>query len=182
MTENNCATTSYNDFPYYTLPQHQWAQPHRQLLILGDFGSLRELYDKTKSSNIELTEEHEVLDNNVTIRELREILQDKDSWKEDGIFVSESSVGFAIQFVKNSIIKHSLPEPKIEIHPDGQIAFTWRKSGVGIINIAFDETGVATWAAYFENPKRSLKGRFYVQDSIPNAEKSIVTDIYRDDR
>jgi hypothetical protein len=101
---------------------------------------------------------------NKTIKELEEILEDIGEWKEDGIAIQEMSIHYAIKFTENTIIVNQLPTPYVEIHPDGEVAFTWRRINVGIINIAFNKQGIATWAAYFDgNKKRTFKGRFNIR-------------------
>ena len=109
------------------------------------------------------------------VRELEEILENLTEWEEDGIKINISSVEHAIHFVHTSIIANNLPNPDIEIHPDGETAFTWRKIAQGIMNIAFNKEGIATWAAYIDGEnKRTLKGRFKVENPIPEIEKTII--------
>ena len=55
---------------------------------------------------------------------------------------------------------------------DGTWALTWRSDSRGIINIAFYDSGIATWAAYLPSTpsipdKREYKGRFIVLKGIP---------------
>jgi len=114
---------------------------------------------------------------NLITLELKEILQDREIWEREEIFISELSIFNAINFVENSIKRYGLPSPNIEVHPDGQTSFTWRKNKIGIVNIAFDDNGLATWAAYFESPKRSIKGNFMVKDSISEEERNIIKKI-----
>tara|TARA_R110000868_G_scaffold277833_1_gene537624 strand:- start:196 stop:522 length:327 start_codon:yes stop_codon:yes gene_type:complete len=99
------------------------------------------------------------------ILELEGLLKDRQEWENDGIFLSEESIHNAIKFVENSIIRNGFSFPNIEVHNDGKVAFTWRKKDVGIANFAFDKN-LVTWAAYFVEPKRTFKGRFFVEDSI----------------
>lgn len=117
------------------------------------------------------------IDKNVhsTLKGLNEIFEEIGEWKDEGIIVKVASIENAKEFVKHSIIDLDLPEPHIEIHPDGEIAFTWRKSGIGIMNIAFGSEGTATWAAFLEyDSERSLKGRFKINDRISSHETAII--------
>lgn len=115
---------------------------------------------------------------NPIITELKQLLADKEEWKEDGIILETSSINHAIKFVTNSIIPYGLASPEIEVHPDGEVAFTWQKNTIGIMNIAFAIDGIATWAAYLlTQHKRTFKGRFYVEDSITDIEKNIIRQI-----
>lgn len=95
-----------------------------------------------------------------TKQELEELLQDVESWEEYGVPLSEASIKYALAFAEGS---NFTKNPDIEIHPDGQVAFTWRLSGTGILNIAFNEEGWATWAVYYAEPKEHIaKGKFQV--------------------
>lgn len=119
------------------------------------------------------------------IAELQEILEEHDEWKEEeGIEIIEESVNYAILFAKKSIYPNQLPEPHIEVHADGEIAFTWRKKDKGIINIAFNKEGVATWAAYLPLIEETNKGRFKVDNGIAYPVKhliKLITDSSEDD-
>lgn len=108
------------------------------------------------------------------VAELKELLKDRAEWQEEGIEIEEASVNYAIEFA-NAVVIGKFPDPHIEVHSDGEVAFTWRKANRGIINIAFNKHGVATWAAYCDHKeKRTIKGRFNVEDSISKIEKTII--------
>lgn len=114
------------------------------------------------------------------ISELEDLAKDIPEWQSEGRLLDKVSIKNAIRFISNSLITKKLPIPHVEVHPDGEIAFTWRKQNSGIINIAFDKEGIATWAAYLLNNKkmtRTIKGRFYVQDAISDVEKNIIMKI-----
>ena len=114
------------------------------------------------------------------ITELKDILENLSEWEEEGVTLSESSIKHAISFANTSIIANNLSNPHIEFHPDGEIAFTWKKAAQGIMNIAFNEEGIATWAAYLDgDQKRTIKGRFRVESTISEIEKSIIQAITR---
>ena len=158
-------------------------------LTLGGISTYNANTDQYKSSpatlkdandlySTEKQEREEAYNNNLAIREIEEILQNKEEWKESGIIISEHSAFFAKKFIESSMLGYDLPSPDIDIHPDGQISFTWRKHKSGIMNIAFDANGLATWAAYFKKPERSLKGRFYTKDSMSDSERDIIKKIY----
>ena len=56
--------------------------------------------------------------------------------------------------------------PILDLYPDGEVSLTWR-SNRGILNIAFKEDGVATYAAYFALLEETHKGRFKISSPIP---------------
>ena len=109
------------------------------------------------------------------IIELEEVLEDIDSWaEEEGIKIDRMSVRHAMDFVKNALIPNGIASPYVEVRPDGDVAFTWRKRDRGIINIAFTKEGVVTWAVFLDKtPVERDKGRFNVKDSISKIEKYV---------
>ncbi len=126
----------------------------------------------------ERTPEHPV------INDLKQLLAEKSEWEEEGYALVEDSVKYALKFVENSIIPSKLPSPSIEVHPDGEAAFTWRNGNTGIFSIAFDKDGVAAWAAYLETTldggkkdSRIVKGHFNVDNAISNTEKDLIFQI-----
>lgn len=100
--------------------------------------------------------------------------------KKKNVFfrVTVKAMGLSELYSRKFLLIYPLPEPQIELHGDGQTAFTWR-SPIGIINIAFRVDGVATWAAYLPGRKDSTKkGRFDMKgdegDSVYIAVPTIV--------
>ncbi len=117
------------------------------------------------------------------ISELEELLSDLEGWKQDDLLLNESSIKHAIEFTKNSIITQKLPLPSVGVHPDGEVAFTWRNP-TAIMNLAFNEKGYATWAASFltylpdgKEVFRSMKGNFSVECGVSDTEKNLILDI-----
>lgn len=90
--------------------------------------------------------------------------------------VNNISIISALKFLYNEIGEEQLPinNIHIEVGSDNELALTWRKQGNGIINIAFNDSGVATWAGYIEKPHKKEKGRFKVSDGIPDIVKNLI--------
>jgi hypothetical protein len=79
--------------------------------------------------------------------ELYDLLKDDSSSEdEEKLTVKRNSVLYAVRFAKN-ILRKANKSPVVDLHPDGEASLTWR-SNRGIINIAFREDGIATYAAY----------------------------------
>lgn len=76
----------------------------------------------------------------------------------------EISLKNAMRFAERLKERDLYFEPSPEVHPDNQIALTWRNKK-GIINIAFDERNLATWAAYFSNQEITRKGHFEIEEN-----------------
>ena len=112
---------------------------------------------------------------NATIEELEEILADLDSWvKEEGITIEVKSVRHAIDFVKNVLIPNGIADPYVEVHGDGEAAFTWRKGGRGLLNIAFNKAGFITWGVFLDKtPPVRDNGCFDPKNSISDIEEHI---------
>jgi len=100
------------------------------------------------------------------------ILELYDLFKEDNNGEHEEQVVPKAKSVSNTVIcaKKLLDKMEtnlmLDLHPDGEVSLTWR-SNKGILNIAFREDGVATYAAYFALLEETHKGRFKVSSPIP---------------
>jgi hypothetical protein len=108
------------------------------------------------------------------ILEIYELSESDDEYKEKTVAKSKS-VSYAVIFVKN-MLKKCKTNPEVDLHPDGEVSLTWR-SNRGIINIAFGEDGMATYAAYFLLHKETHKGRFSVSSVIPETIINIIDQI-----
>jgi hypothetical protein len=97
------------------------------------------------------------------VHELYEMYEEKDD-DEDEIAINKESILHTIIFAKNMFEVVNI-NPVIDVYPNGQISLTWRRPR-GIINIAFREDGIATYAAYIEQTKENPKGRFRVFPSF----------------
>ena len=87
------------------------------------------------------------------IAELEEILADPQEYEVD-----VASVKNAITFANWYIVVPILPPPRIEIHPDREVAFTWRSDN-GMMNVAFDKKGIVTFAAALRGGHEEKKYR-----------------------
>lgn len=110
------------------------------------------------------------------IFELEEIWEERKEWIEDGINLSKKSIEYAKLFAKISIVDNDIISPTLEIAESGIVAFTWR-SKIGIVNIAFQNYGEATWAAYFAKNQRTFKGRFVPDQGLSQHERGIIKHI-----
>lgn len=105
------------------------------------------------------------------IANLEELRSELEEWKQEGKLLLEESIDLSIRFFKESLQNSLLPFPDIEVHPDGEVAFTWRKEDKGIISIAFSADGIATWAAFLEKKQEeTIKGSFKVADGMDHME------------
>jgi hypothetical protein len=167
-----------------TLPNiNHFKEPlEQQALPIRDNFYLERLYNLMRQENVIFLDAYNK--KHTLVIELEQLLEDKHEWEAQGVPLQKASVQYAIKFVHNSLISKKLPVPDIEVHPDGEIAFTWRKQNSGIVNIAFNKEGIATWAAYLltilDNKKevsRTIKGRFHVENAISDIEKNIILQI-----
>lgn len=110
------------------------------------------------------------------VLELYDLLKD-DSYSEDEgqLPAKRNSILHAIRFAKK-ILDKVKKSPAIDLHPDGEASLTWR-SKRGIINIAFREDGMATYAAYLALTEETHKGRFRVSSAIPVSMMNIIDQI-----
>lgn len=66
---------------------------------------------------------------------------------------------------------------------DNTWSLTWRKDGRGIINIAFHDSGIATWAAYapsYPDGREKCKGKFRVLEGVPVSVSYLIKEICGD--
>lgn len=98
-------------------------------------------------------------------------LAESDEYEEKEAAKSKS-ISYAVLFARYMLSK-CRTSPEVDLHPDGEVSLTWRSSK-GIINIAFGENGVATYAAYFPIHKETYKGRFGVPFAIPGDVVNII--------
>lgn len=99
--------------------------------------------------------------------------------QECSALIDPKSLEVALRFIDKEKVTQQLPINNIdnlciEIHPDNEVALTWRKQNNGIINIAFSNSGIATWAAYIEDPYKLKKGCFQVSDNIPDIVRNLI--------
>ena len=170
------------DRPVSTLPSiDHFARPavHLSLPIRNESFLLEDIYKLSYPKNVIFLEAYRNKDPLLT--ELEQLSKESTQWQSEGIPLEEKSVQHAIQFVKNSIIPLKIAMPYVEVHSDGEVAFTWRNSEAGLMNIAFSKEGIATWAAYLvsytttgQKKARTIKGRFNVEDAISDTEKNII--------
>jgi hypothetical protein len=100
------------------------------------------------------------------ILELYDLLnEDNNDEYEEQVAPKAKSVSNAVIFVK-AMLEQLKTHPIIDLHPDGEVSLTWR-SNKGILNIAFREDGIATYAAYLAIYEETHKGRFKVSSPIP---------------
>jgi hypothetical protein len=110
------------------------------------------------------------------VLELYELLkEDSDDAYEGQVIPKAKSVSHAVIFAKK-VLEKVRTNPIIDLHPDGEVSLTWR-SNRGIMNIAFREDGVATYAAYLPLAEESHKGRFRVSSPIPINVTNIIDQI-----
>lgn len=112
----------------------------------------------------------------MTKTELKEIWQQRQGWIKEGVDLSEESIKHAKLFSEKYIVDNDIVSPTLEIAASGIVAFTWR-SKIGIVNIAFQNCGEATWAAYFAKNQRTFKGRFVPDQGLSQHERSIIKHI-----
>ncbi len=110
------------------------------------------------------------------VLELYELLkEDNNDEYEEQVAPKAQSVSHAVTFAKG-ILEKVRTNPIIDLHPDGEVSLTWR-SNRGILNIAFREDGIATYAAYLPLHEETHKGRFKVSSPIPINVVNIVEQI-----
>lgn len=84
--------------------------------------------------------------NNNIIRTLDNIHEFLECFNKNEI--DQLSLKTVVVFVIHCMPQFNWAVPDIELHPDGQMALTWRNID-GIINLAFGD-GVVTWASYVD--------------------------------
>jgi hypothetical protein len=100
------------------------------------------------------------------VLDLHDLLkEDSNGEDEEQATPKAKSVSNAVIFA-NSILEKIRTNPIIDLHPDGEVSLTWR-SNRGVLNIAFREDGIATYAAYLPLHEETHKGRFKVSSPIP---------------
>jgi hypothetical protein len=109
------------------------------------------------------------------VLELYELLKEGDEEYEGQVIPKAKSVSHAVIFVKK-VLEKVRTIPIIDLHPDGEVSLTWR-SNRGIMNIAFREDGVATYAAYLPSSDESHKGRFRISSPISSNVTNIIEQI-----
>lgn len=112
---------------------------------------------------------------NYLLRELYRLLDDYSDFNH----IHKGSVINAIKFLNEFIIPRNIQNPTLEIHPDNQVAFTYRKQGVGIVNIAFNPNGTVTWAGFKDKENKKMKGRFHIGYYIDNKLEDLIKFISR---
>lgn len=95
---------------------------------------------------------------------------------DDMVLAQGPSVTYAATFVK-SLLTHITTTPVGEVHADGELALTWRQAQRGIINIAFHDDGVATYAAWLVKSRQTHKGKFTVESTVPESILAIIQHI-----
>jgi hypothetical protein len=100
------------------------------------------------------------------VLDLYDLLKDDIYSEDEGqLPAKRNSILHAVSFAKIILVKVK-KSPVIDLHPDGEVSLTWR-SKRGILNIAFREDGVATYAAYLALTEETHKGRFRVSAVLP---------------
>lgn len=94
------------------------------------------------------------------------------------IYNNESAHYHSFNSAENFILKiykQGLPLPIMEVYPQRYVAYTWRKERTGILNIAFNEKGTATYIAYLGDNENAIKGEF--STAIPQEIISLIHQI-----
>lgn len=104
----------------------------------------------------------ETLDIPEVMTELKELITDADSSTD----IDKASAEYAQIFLDNLFKVNKYASPDLELQPDSETAITFRNDQ-GILNIAFNNQGYATFAAYFPCHEETYKGRFQIDKTIP---------------
>lgn len=98
------------------------------------------------------------------IEDINSILSDKKELRKEGIELKNKSIDLAKNFSVTFITDSTIPEPTMDLLPNGLLSFTWRKKGIGMINLLFTDQGYALYTAFFPYGKEEITIKGKIKD------------------
>ena len=79
--------------------------------------------------------------------------------------VSDATVAQGLAFL--DLLPSTVPPPEVSAHPDGELAFEWRRGPGRVLTVSVNETGRLSYAAMFGEARQH--GTEYLLDAVPDS-------------